>query len=89
MATLTIKGSKKLSGKINVAGNKNSVLPIMAACLLTSETCMLKNVPNISDVKVMAKLLILAGAKVTGIGTNKLSITAENLEKTVFPNELT
>ena len=89
MSVLVIKGNKKLSGKISVAGNKNAVLPIMAACLLTKETCILENVPNISDVKIMAKLLALAGAKVSGIGTHKLTITAENLEKTIFPTELT
>lgn len=89
MSALIIKGNKKLSGKISVAGNKNSVLPIMAACLLTKEPCVLENVPNISDVKVMAKLLTIAGAKVTGVGTHKLTITAQHLEKTAFPNELT
>lgn len=89
MSSLIIKGNKKLSGKISVAGNKNAVLPIMAAAILTSEECTLENVPNISDVKVMAAMLEQAGAKVSGIGTGKLKIKAEKIEKAVFPSEQT
>ncbi len=89
MATLRIIGNKKLRGKIRVAGNKNSVLPIMAACLLTNQTCTLKNVPKISDVEVMAKLLALSGVEISGVGTHTLTICAKNVKATMFPDELT
>ena len=79
----------KLSGKIKVAGNKNSVLPIMAACLLTEDTCVLENVPNISDVAIMAKLLEICGAKVSGIGTPKLTINCQTVKAVDFPPLLT
>lgn len=89
MASLEITGPTKLSGKIKVAGNKNSVLPIMAACLLTDQECILENVPKISDVAIMAKLLALAQVKVEGVGTSKLKINAKNFKFEQFPKNLT
>ena len=89
MAKLEITGGAKLSGKLKVAGNKNSVLPIMAACLLTEDTCVLENVPNISDVAIMAKLLEICGAKVSGIGTPKLTINCQTVKAVDFPPLLT
>src|SRR3989344_1821996 len=89
MAKLAIIGGAKLTGKIKVAGNKNSVLPIIAACLLTEDTCILENVPNISDVAIMAKLLEICGAKVSGVGTPKLTINCQTVKTADFPPLLT
>ncbi len=89
MIRFEISGKNKLSGKIKVAGNKNSVLPIMTACLLTRETCVLENVPNISDVDVMAKLLSLSGVQISGLGTSKLTISSKNVTDCQFPQDLT
>ena len=54
--------------------SKNSVLPIMAACLLTDETCTIDNVPEISDVLVMTQLLSKCGVKIQK-AQKKLKIT--------------
>lgn len=89
MAKFIIQGHAKLSGKIKVAGNKNSVLPIMAASLLSNGVCILENVPNISDVDVMTQLLELCGVKVKSLGNSRLKIDSSNLKKCQFPNELT
>src|SRR3989344_7767057 len=89
MARFEIVGGQKLSGKIKIAGNKNSVLPIMSACLLTEEVCFLENVPNISDVFIMAKLLEICGASVSGIGTSKLVIDCQKINQMSFPVVLT
>ena len=74
MSTLAIEGGHRLSGSVDVEGNKNSALPLLAACLLTTEECVLTNVPRISDVEVMARLLIDLGATVEGIGTTTLRV---------------
>jgi len=74
MATLRIEGGRRLSGAITVEGNKNSALPLLAACLLTDEECVLSNVPRIRDVEVMAELLRGLGATVEGVGTPTLRI---------------
>ena len=63
MSTLLIEGGQRLSGTVDVEGNKNAALPLLAACLLTTEECVLTNVPRISDVEVMARLLLDLGAR--------------------------
>ena len=75
MSTLLIEGGRRLSGRITVDGNKNSALPLVAACLLSDETCRLENVPRISDIRVMADLLTGLGARVSGLGTPTLEIS--------------
>jgi UDP-N-acetylglucosamine 1-carboxyvinyltransferase len=74
MSTLLIEGGRRLSGRITVEGNKNAALPLLAACLLSDEVCELRNVPRISDLRVMAELLIGLGAEIEGIGTSTLRV---------------
>ncbi|HEY5480075.1 MAG TPA: UDP-N-acetylglucosamine 1-carboxyvinyltransferase, partial [Verrucomicrobiae bacterium] len=59
-----IKGSVPLHGEVAISGAKNAVLPIMAATLLTSEPCVIRRVPNLSDVKFMGQILTWLGAQV-------------------------
>src|SRR5215471_12670174 len=81
MSTLLIEGGRRLSGTVDVEGNKNSALPLLAACLLTSEECVLTNVPRISDVEVMARLLLDLGAEVEGIGSSTLRVRCPEVIK--------
>jgi UDP-N-acetylglucosamine 1-carboxyvinyltransferase len=81
MSTLLIEGGQRLSGAVDVEGNKNSALPLLAACLLTKEECVLTNVPRISDVEVMARLLLDLGAQVEGIGSTTLRIRCSDVVK--------
>ncbi len=74
MSSLLITGGTTLSGRIAVEGNKNAALPLLAACLLTSEECVLENVPRIRDVEVLAALLQDLGASVDGLGSTTLRI---------------
>src|SRR5919112_1806553 len=79
MSTLLIEGGRRLSGTVAVEGNKNAALPLLAACLLTSDECVLHNVPRIGDVEVMARLLLDLGAEVDGIGTTTLRIRTPHI----------
>jgi UDP-N-acetylglucosamine 1-carboxyvinyltransferase len=81
MSTLLIEGGQRLSGSVDVEGNKNSALPLLAACLLTKEECVLTNVPRISDVEVMARLLLDLGAQVEGIGSTTLRVRCPDVTK--------
>ena len=74
MATLRIEGGRRLSGRIAVEGNKNSALPLLAACLLTDQECVVTNVPRIRDVEVLATILTGLGASVEGVGTSTLRV---------------
>lgn len=64
MDSLLIKGGVPLNGEVRISGSKNAVLPIMAATLLTSEPCVIRRVPNLSDVRFMAQILSWLGADV-------------------------
>ena len=79
MASLRIEGGRRLSGRIGVEGNKNSALPLLAACLLTDQECVLTNVPRIRDVEVLTDLMIGIGATVEGVGTPTLRVRCETI----------
>ncbi len=79
MAYLVVRGGARLSGQVAVDGNKNAALPLLAACVLTPETCELRNVPQIRDVSVMVSLLRSLGATVEGEGTSTLRVTCANI----------
>jgi UDP-N-acetylglucosamine 1-carboxyvinyltransferase len=79
MQQLIIDGGHSLNGEIEVGGNKNAVLKLMAACLLTDQPVTLRNVPEIADVQVMGDILRGLGAAVTWQGPRTLRIHAENL----------
>jgi UDP-N-acetylglucosamine 1-carboxyvinyltransferase len=81
MSTLVIEGGRRIEGRVEVEGNKNAALPLIAACLLTDEWCTLRNVPRIADVEVMARLLLDLGADVEGIGSTTLRIRCANVTK--------
>src|SRR5258708_18442137 len=79
MASLKIEGGRPLSGRVAVEGNKNSALPVIAACLLTEEPCEITNVPRIRDVDVLLDLIESLGAKVEGKGTGTLRIHSQRV----------
>src|SRR5712691_2465164 len=81
MSTLLIEGGTPLSGTVEVEGNKNAALPLLAACLLTPDECVLHNVPRISDVEVMVRLLLDLGAEVEGIGSTTLRVRCPEVTK--------
>ena len=64
MDSFLIEGGVALRGEINISGSKNAVLPIMAATLLTPETCLIRGVPDLSDVRFMCRILESVGAEV-------------------------
>ena len=64
MESLLIKGGVPLRGEVTISGAKNAVLPIMAATLLTDQPCVIRRVPNLSDVRFMGQILSWLGAEV-------------------------
>ena len=88
MEKIIVKKSQNLHGNIKVDGSKNSILPILAATLLSEEECIIHDIPKLQDVKIMCKLLETLGAKVEKIGANTLRISAENITTCEAPYEL-
>jgi UDP-N-acetylglucosamine 1-carboxyvinyltransferase len=64
MADLIVHGGIPLSGTITPSGNKNSILPILCATLLTSEKVTLLNVPNITDVEKLVGFFVDQGSRI-------------------------
>jgi UDP-N-acetylglucosamine 1-carboxyvinyltransferase len=64
MDAFRIKGGRPLQGEVIIGGSKNATLPMLAACLLTAEKCVLRRVPNLSDVHFMGDILRSLGARV-------------------------
>ncbi|MDR2458432.1 MAG: UDP-N-acetylglucosamine 1-carboxyvinyltransferase [Clostridiales Family XIII bacterium] len=82
MKYLSVKKTRELKGEVEIDGSKNAALPIMAACLLTSDECQLNNIPEIDDVKVMLEIIESLGAKVHWDKAKKtIFIKAEKISK--------
>ncbi len=78
-AAYRIVGGVPVGGEIVPRGNKNAALPALAAALLTDRPVILRNVPEIRDVAVMAALLESLGAAVERTGDHELTVTVASL----------
>lgn len=85
--SLTITGGKPLTGEVTVRGAKNSVSKIMVASLLTSEPCVIYNVPDIEDVKIVSKMIEALGGVVQNDMQGKLWIQTKEI-KMILPEAL-
>ena len=83
-----IQGGVPLSGEVNVAGNKNAALPILAACLLTEENVLLHRVPRIRDTEAQIALLEQLGVEVEWVEDNSLRLCARRVSDPVVDEEL-
>src|ERR1700677_1319085 len=86
MDKILVHGGHQLSGSVKISGSKNSALPILAATLLTKEQCVIKNVPDLSDIHYMLQILSHLGAQVER-ASGTVIITAEKIT-THAPYEL-
>lgn len=85
---LVIEGQRALRGRVRVGGSKNAADYALAACLLTGQECVLENVPEIEDVRLMAGILSALGARVRSEGRGVWRIQADKVERHDAPNEL-
>jgi UDP-N-acetylglucosamine 1-carboxyvinyltransferase len=86
--SFVIEGGRPLSGRVRAAGNKNGALPILAACLLTSEPVVLRNVPRIRDVETMMALISALGADAEWAGPNEVRVHAADVTSHELDTEL-
>jgi UDP-N-acetylglucosamine 1-carboxyvinyltransferase len=84
---LLIGGGTRVRGRVRVSGSKNATLPIMAACLLARKECILHQVPDLDDVKVMEEVLVSLGARVKR-ENGTLVINPENINSYELPEYL-
>ncbi len=79
MEKFVINGGKKLNGVIEVKGAKNAALKAFGAALLTTQPVVIKNVPEVEDVKRMAEILQDLGVNVKHSKNGEYKITAEKI----------
>ena len=88
MEKLLITGGKPLTGEVKISGAKNSVLPILAASLLSDEEVTIGNVPHLQDVTTTISLLTEMGATLSVDEKMKVSINASSIKKFYAPYEM-
>lgn len=75
-----VQGDAKLSGAIRAQGAKNEALQVISACLLTSEKIVMKNVPDILDVRRLIELLSGLGVEVVRVNKNEYTFQASEID---------
>ena len=87
MHRIIIEGGKKLTGEIKISGSKNSAVALVPAAILCDEEVTIANVPNISDITALDKILNHLGAKVTK-HDDVMKIDASNIENKLVPEDI-
>ena len=80
MAAFIVEGGHKLHGSITPQGAKNEALQVLCAVLLTKETVVIDNLPNILDVNNLIDLLASIGVCVEKLAKGKYAFTAAELD---------
>lgn len=80
MDKFIVEGGQTLKGTFQPAGNKNEALPVIAATLLTDESVILKNMPDVTDAQKMLDIAAAIGAEVTRVNQNEWKVQAKNIK---------
>lgn len=76
---IVIQGGNKLTGVLNISGAKNSAVGVIPAAVLSSEKCIIRNLPNIKDVIYLKELLVSLGATVEMEGTSTMIVDSSTI----------
>ena len=87
MAQYLIRGGRPLNGRIKVGGNKNAALPCIAAAVLAEEPCILRNIPDIEDVRVMLSIFRELGGEAVPAGEGAWKLTMRDVKTRSVPYE--
>jgi len=89
VAKYIIGKSQPLVGEVEISGSKNAVLPIMAATILTSDDCIIEEIPRLRDVDIMSRLLGSLGATTDiNYDEKEIKISCKNIETAEASYEL-
>ena len=89
MEKLVINGGTPLKGEVEISGAKNAVVAILPATILARDICRIENIPDISDVSIMLKILTQLGATVKMINRTTYEIDTRGVNSYTVPNEHT
>lgn len=88
MEAIQVEGGHPITGEVRVEGAKNSALKLMAATIMAPGTTTLTNVPDISDVHVMGKVLKRLGATIDVVDKHTLKIDTSQVDRWETPYQL-
>ena len=88
MEKLFIQGGRRLNGTIAISGMKNAALPILFACALNREPCVIHNVPTVSDITTTLEILSEMGCTVTYLASNTVEINGAGFRVGSSPDRL-
>ncbi len=89
MDRIFINGGKPLHGEVTVSGAKNAVVAILPAIILAQDVCRVENIPNISDVTMMIRILHQLGAKIEKIDDTTYEIDSSTINSYVVTHDMT
>ena len=89
MDKIYINGGKPLHGEITVSGAKNAAVAILPAVILAQDVCRVENIPDISDVTMMIRILHQLGAKITKVDANTYDIDSSTINSYVVSHDMT
>ncbi len=78
MSKFVIEGGVPLSGVVSASGAKNAVLPIMAATVMADSPCVLQNVPDLTDVAIMTRIMEGLGIRILRTGPHSSTLTIDS-----------
>ena len=88
MEKIIIRGGNPLYGSVSISGAKNAALPVISACILNKEACIIDNIPPVSDIHILLEILSVMGAEVRMLTKNSVEINCKNLVQGSSPNKL-
>ena len=89
MDKIYINGGKPLHGEVSISGAKNAVVAILPAIILAQDVCRVENIPNISDVTMMIRILHQLGAKIEKIDSTTYEIDSSTINSYVVTHDMT
>ena len=88
MEQIIINGGYPLYGNVSIGGMKNAALPVICACVLNEESCIIDNIPPVSDIEILLEILSSMGAYVNRLTKYSVEICCKNLVPCSSPTEL-
>lgn len=87
MERYIVKGGRPLEGEVEISGAKNAALPILAAAIMTDETVVIENLPDVKDINVLKDAISKLGATVVREGRHRVKISGKTINSVCADNE--
>lgn len=88
MDKFVVTGGRPLRGEVTISGAKNAAVAIIPAAILSDGVCRIENIPNISDVSMISRILSELGAQIRLVNKNTIEIDPKHIHTAVVPYEM-